>query len=463
MPPPQRAAISPQLRRAGLRISTCEGMVAQAHSALTGLGISGNAVTVGFALWLGATDIWLGVCAAIPALASAAQLLSSQLAPRMVSRRIAVIQAATLARCMWLCCAVAGLLLGPGKAALYIFMATWAVANVLMSFSGNMWVSWMADLCPPMLRARYFAIRTSACTAVGMGVGLAGGAALDWAGEQQGVVFSIIFVLASLAGLGCGALLFRQPEPVRQGSLPQALALGAPFVRAFRTPTLRGILTFVVCFGAANGLAIPFWQPYQLEQLQLSFSAVNGWVVAITGVSTAASLPLWARLASRVGHRGVVAACIVLITSHPLYYMVATPQTNWLVYIDSISAGVAWGGYNVSIFNLVLAAGAGPRMEQHFAVYSTLAGLSQGAASLLSGTVAQLLPTTVHLAGFPLDRRQAIFLVTFVVRVGCLVVFAKLVPKAKPSPFELVMAALPTAVRARMTDVKFMVVRRRQP
>ena len=87
--PPGR--IAPPDRRRSLKISILEALFAQSHSALTGLGVGGNALTFGFALLLGANDLALGLLAAIPPLLSAMQLVAAGLAPRLAHRWTVVV------------------------------------------------------------------------------------------------------------------------------------------------------------------------------------------------------------------------------------------------------------------------------------------------------------------------------------------------------------------------------------
>src|SRR5688572_1268909 len=102
--------LTPAERRRALRVSTFEALSAQSHSALTGLGVGGNAITTGFALMLGARDFSLGLVAAIPALANCVQLLSAALAPRLSSRRTWVAATSLIARVAFPACALLPLL-----------------------------------------------------------------------------------------------------------------------------------------------------------------------------------------------------------------------------------------------------------------------------------------------------------------------------------------------------------------
>jgi MFS family permease len=471
-----RPSIDATSRRRGLLVSIVEGVSAQSHSSLTGLGVNGNAITVGFALLLGAGDFELGLVAAIPPLCAILQLVAAAYGARLRSRKLGVIAASTVARVAWPLCGLLPFLITSRRLALVTFLAVWAISCALLSFSGNLWVSWMADLVPPRVRERYFALRSMACNVVGVVVGLAAGWSLDhWFGGVQRSAsvggtedvlrahgFALLFTLAALAGTACAFLLRAQPEPVRLATArPRPIGVRAllvePFAEAWRAPGLRGLLVFVALFGFTNGCANPFWTPYQLENLKLDYWVVNGWLVITQGAGMMLTLPLWGRLAARAGNRWVVVLATLLICTHPLYYLIATPERTWPMYCDAGSSGIAWGGYNFAIFNLALALAAGPARDRLFAVYAAVAGLAQAASSVLAGGFVDRMPQVVDLAGLVLDRRQVVFLATSIARMGCVALFLAAVSEPRGVPIRTVIAAIPVFVKSRMELFKFMV------
>lgn len=476
--PPGR--IAPADRRRGLKISILEALFAQSHSALTGLGVGGNALTFGFALLLGANDLALGLLAAIPPLLSAMQLVAAGLAPRLAHRRPVVVASSTAARVLWIACGALPFVLGPGPGSLAAFLALFALSCGLLSLSGNLWVSWMADLVPTSIRAPFFSLRNNACSAVGIAMALGAGHLLDakfggvprgglaatsladggdglW--ELRATGFLVVFSVAAACGLAGAVLLHRQPEPARPAPDP-ASPLGLrdlivrPFRAAFAEPGLRGFLLFVGLFGFVNGFAAPFWSPYMLEELHLPYKTVNGTLVLVQGLAVACALPIWGRIARRFGNRVVVLMALCLICTHPLYYLVATPARWWPIVCDSMSSGVAWSGYNFAIFNLALGLSKGPRPERTFAVYAATAGVAQASSSALAGAVVGLLPYHVDLGGLVLDRRQLVFLGACVLRAGCVALFLSVVREARGAPLRSVLAAIPYAVKALTVQFK---------
>jgi len=432
-----------QERRRGLRFMIVEGMCTQAHASFTGLGAGAaagapNAITVGFAILLGARDPALGLVAALPVASNFFQFVAAALAPRLQGRRGLIMLTTLLSRASWVAIGwMPFLLRGHASAALTAFLVFWAISNASLAAGGNLWMSWMADLCPPRIRGRYFS-RHALCTALvailapfavsvlldrgfgGVPAHAADGSPLAY---LQTLGFAVLFTVASIFGLLAWSVLRAQPDPgPADRPAPQALSFEW-ILQPFRDAEFRPLLVFVLIFGATNGLANPFWASFQLEQLGLPYSYVSGIFVALQGIVTALALSFWGRVNDRYGNRAVLALTLVLIFVSPLFYVVADRTRWWLMLVDAAVQGVGWAGYNVAILNLVFSITPRDKREVYYAAYVTVLGTAQAATSVLAGSFVSLLPDS--LLGLALHPRQQVFLVTAAARFFCLVFFLR--------------------------------------
>jgi MFS family permease len=407
-----------------------EAMCTQAHACLTGLGAGTanvpNAVTVGFAILLGARDPALGLLAALPVYASFFQFVAAAVAPRLGGRRGFIMLTTLLARVSWLAMGWIPFALGHGSAALAAFLVFWGISNAGLAMGGNLWMSWMADLCPARIRGRYFSRHALFTTVVGIMAPFLASNVLERSFGGKALGFAIIFTLASVFGMLAWAILRAQPEPgPRERPEPPPIELRW-FLAPFGDRSFRPLLLFVLVFGATNGLANPFWASFQLEQLKLPYHYVSGLFVAVQGVSTALALALWGRISDRYGNRVVVSLTLGLLALSPLCYVAAcSPRHWWIMLLDASLQGVGWAGYNVAIFNLVLSLTPQTKRELYFAAYVTVLGTAQATTSVLAGSFLAALPTSLALGGLALHPRQQVFLLTAVARVACLVFFVK--------------------------------------
>src|SRR3712207_2067942 len=142
-----------------------------------------GAFAVAYDTWTGATylsglagelNVSMGVLAfvaSLPWLGSAGQLLGFCVFRRFRSPRRYTLAVATIARSLWLFPAASALWLGIRAwfwgepfpvAAWFTWLAVFsACASLLQSSSSMAWMSWMQELIPPGLRARYFGARQS--------------------------------------------------------------------------------------------------------------------------------------------------------------------------------------------------------------------------------------------------------------------------------------------------------------
>jgi MFS family permease len=418
-------------RRLTLRHSVVEGMFAAAHAALSGNGAGGNVFTVGFALLLGASDPELGLLVALPQVATVFQAITAYALRRAAARRPLVVAACVVSRgsvALWPLLPVVC-----GGSALHVFLGLWAVASIAGSYGNNAWMSWMADLVPRAIRGRYFSIRNNLCNLVSLLLSVGAGVALDrYAGlaphldpaadarRFQG--FAVVFGLAVLAGGVSTWLLRRQLEPER----PPAPAL-VPFREFILGPVrdagFRRLLLFYAFFWAVNGLANPFWTPFILEDLGRSYSLVTA-LGLLGGAMSFLALPVWGRLADRFGAKPVIAAAVLVSATHPLYYLLARPDFWYPLVCDAVSSGIVWGGFNLALFNLVLAAAPrGPGREIYYAAFNGAGGLAMATTSIAAGAVMSAVPA-VTVFGHALLPRQVIFASVSVLRLAALALLA---------------------------------------
>jgi MFS family permease len=444
----RRRGLSPAERRLGLRISTLEGTFASAFTALCGNGVGGNVFSYGFALVLGASNLWLGLLTALPQVACTGQAVGAYLLQRVRSRRRFVVWSCVVARNLCFALPLLAFALRRERA-LFAFVALYGLAAFVYQFATNGWTSWMSDTVPSALRGRYFSWRTNVCNLVGLVVGIPAAVALDaYAGGNVGAsaeadarrLVGFVAVFAASAALGGVStwLLTRQPEPRRAGEWEgvERRSEGPTPLRAFvavpfRDAEFRRILAFFALFFFANGIGNPFWVPFILEDLGQKMSLVTVLTCA-GGLAGLVTLPLWGRALDRFGAKPLLAIVAVVSSLHPFYYVVARPDFVLPIWADYLSSGIVWGGWNLAILDLQLTVVPEARgREMYFAAFAAATGLALAAGSVLSGLLADRIP----------GGRATVFVAVSVLRLASLALLARLrEPGARPLGEVLVLA-----------------------
>src|SRR5579872_1660288 len=110
-----------------LKISNWEAVFSTAHLTLTG-----GAFQTGFALWLGASNFWMGVLSSFPLFAGLVQILSSYFVERRGERRQFTAWFTGVGRFLWLPILLLPFLLPPG-ARFVPFVVLLLLSSVLLS------------------------------------------------------------------------------------------------------------------------------------------------------------------------------------------------------------------------------------------------------------------------------------------------------------------------------------------
>jgi MFS family permease len=436
---------APSRVRSGLVAAVWEGAFAQVFITLT------SAVfVVKFAEWVGAKEAGLGVVTAIPFLAQAIQVGTGWVYAHAGERRKGITAwTLLLARLSWL--APAALALGwvPAEHAALVLFATLAVSSLLSTTGAHGWLAWMGDLVPPPVRGRYFGLRNAVCAVVALVAAWLGGKALDaWNADGAGTGFAVAYAVAAVAGIGAYVAIVLQHHPAPRRD-PKGASFRALWRDAWGKPENRRLFAFFAVWNVATGCAAPFWVYYMSGTLGMSSAAiaVQG---TVGGVVAIFASRWWGRLVDRVGIRPVLLATAFCIGTIPFYWLFATRDRLWPVWVDAVAVGVFWPGFNLAAFNLPLAAAPARRGAVFLGIFAALTGVAFGVSCLAAGAVAEWLgPEARPVLGLSLTNLQIVFLASGVLRLASLALAVGL-PDPKRKSLVFLVQFMGYAVRQRL-------------
>src|SRR5262245_17013636 len=299
-PPPSPPAPALRLRRARPRhdLQACIGDAA-AFSVMIGMG---ETYFAAFALALGTGETFAGLVATMPMLAGASlQLATPWFLQRARSFKRWVVVCASLQASALLVMPFATWFAGSAAAA-WIFVAAtlyWGASQA----TGPAWNTWVDEIVPRRLRARFFACRariSQMCTLAGF---VAGGVALQ-IGKASGWVlaaFVAIFLIASACRFLSAWFLGQQSEPSRGRYQPRQVPLREVF-----TLTTGDVGTPLIIYLLAVQVAVqisgPYFTPFMLVHQRLSYFSYMV-LIGIGYLGKVIAMPLWGRVAHRAGAR----------------------------------------------------------------------------------------------------------------------------------------------------------------
>jgi MFS family permease len=338
----------------------------------------GESYVPAFVLALGLGAVTAGFVATLPLLAGAALQLASPYAVRAFGSQRRWVVTCAVAQAVCLVPYVAGALRGQLSAA-----AVFVTAALYWAFSqsaGPAWNTWIEALVPRLVRARFFAARGRLGQAATLAGLLLGGFILQQGVERDRALaaFALAFSLAALARLISSRALFLQsdpPVPVVQRPVP---------VGRFATRLWSGqdgrLVLYMMAVQTAVNLAGPFFAPFMLLELRLSYAAYVG-LVATAYAARIVALPFLGVWAKRYGSRPLLWLGGIGIIPMSLLWVFSS-NYSYLVLIQALS-GFVWGAYDLatqlSFFEMI-------RREERISVltYYNLVN----AAALVAGALA---------------------------------------------------------------------------
>ncbi|MHC4396782.1 MAG: MFS transporter [Planctomycetota bacterium] len=375
--------------RFGLDYIIKDGVASHAMGVLTG-----GAFLIAFAVKLGASNLVIGLLAAIGPLSQLLQLPSIFLVEKIRNRRLITVIAAGLSRVCWLIIAISPFIL-PAEIAIGILLILLIVVSAFGAVSGCSWNSWMRDLIPENIMGSFFSKRMRIATGVGIVLSIAAAVYLDYwkkllpAKELQG--YSILFLLGFVAGVVGLHFLLKTPE-IRMPKPEGKIKIFGLLAKPFKDENFRKLIAFLASWNFAVNLAGPFFMVYMLKRLGLSMSFIIGLSI-ISQVFNFLFLKIWGRFTDRFSNKSVLAISGPLFifsilawtfTTLPEKYFMTIP----LLIVIHIVMGLASAGVSLASGNISLKLAPKGQATAYLATNTITNSIAAGVAPILGGKFA---------------------------------------------------------------------------
>ncbi len=375
--------------QSGLSYVIKDGVASQSMAILTG-----GAFLIAFAIKLGASNLVIGLLAAIGPLAQLLQLPSIFVVETIRNRRAIVVVAAALSRLCWLLIALIPFLFG-AKIGLAILLGAMIAASALGAVSGCSWNSWMRDLIPQNILGAFFSKRMRIATGVGIALSLAAAVYLDYwkkllpKYEIQG--YSILFLIGFAVGVLGVYFLARTPEKRMPKSEEKGKILKL-LAQPFKDENFRKLIAFMCSWNFAVNLAGPFFMVYMLKRLGLSMSFIIGLSI-VSQVLNFAFLRIWGKFTDSFSNKSVLAICGPLFilsilawtfTTMPEKYILTVP----LLIIIHVVMGLSSAGVSLASGNISLKLAPEGQATAYLATNTIVNSVAAGIAPILGGKFA---------------------------------------------------------------------------
>jgi MFS family permease len=351
-------------------------------------------ILVAYALYFEASNLAIGLLAALPNLAQLSLLPAVQVVEKVRRRRFLAVAFSAVSRPMLLVMAAAVLM--PSKeAGLAVLLIGLTLRYAFGAFVGCAWNSWVRDLVPEGRMGQIFARRLMWMTAIGMAVSLGAGLFVDnwhnWMPGWDAYGYSVLLVIAFVAGAGGVFCLMQMPEPAMppaERHLPLAERLAQPFQDA----NFRNLVMFLGSWNFAVNLAAPFFTVYLYKRLGLSVTMVT-MLLIVSQAANIAVLKTWGRIADTFSNKGVLTvAAPLFVLSIFLWTFTTLPEKHMmtvpLLFVIHILTGVSTAGVTLASGNIGLKLAPRGAAASYLSVAALVTAVSAGVAPIFGGLFA---------------------------------------------------------------------------
>jgi len=269
----------------------------------------------------------------------------------------------------------------------------------------------MGDLVPAAIRARHFAWRSRLFACVNLSCAFAVGILAKGYSTQNApwTFFTAVFLCAGVSRLMSQQMLRRQYEP------PVRPSSERPDWHAHPSKEFTTFCWAHALVQGAAAMSAPFFNVWYLRDLHFNYLAL-ALCSCFAIVGNIISLPMWGRLADRVGSRATLRLAGLLVSLVPLPYLFFTGHLA--IWIINLGGGIAWAGYNLVSFNYMLSTSENRDRTTLFAYASAVTGVVVFSMTLFGGFLATRLPVMAFES--PL---QGLFLLSAILRFLALAFF----------------------------------------
>lgn len=336
----------------GMKVMIADGLASEMMSTFTG-----SAFLVAMALLMGASNVQIGLLAALPTFTNIFQLISIWLVRKYNNRRAISVYCSYMAR---LPLALTGIsILWFTGSSIHVLIFFLFFYYLFGSIAGPSWNAWMKDLIPEQMLGDYFSRRNRYNQTLDVVLSIVLAILLDFIKDRYPQyelnVYAIFFIIAGVTGVTGAYILSKAPEPQCHMSDTPIFSL---FKQPLRDVNFRRLLAFNSAWVFALNIATPFFTVFMMKAIGLPISYIIILSI-ISQLSSIVTIRMWGTFADRYSNKSIIALsapiyilCIVAWCFVGLYSRLVANLI--LLAVIHIFTGISTAGINLSLTNIGL-------------------------------------------------------------------------------------------------------------
>lgn len=344
---------------------------------------------------LNASPIQLSLLQIAVSIAQFSQIGAPLISKNCKSRKFLAVILHAVSRLLIIPMALLPLLFYGNGQVISLILAVYFVSAVCTALATNIWTGWVTDMIPLQFRGRFFASRTRVATICGLIAAFIASSIVDKmtisevtdkldAAKVPGAIL-LVYVLAVIVGISGLVWMVRQPD---RAMSHHNEGFRDSLKKSLKDRNFLKLLFFGFWWAVAIGTAAPFWAPFMMKTLKMSMIDIQIYSTCSL-VGTLTFIKFWGRFIDRHGNKPAAALLILISALNPIPWILATPDTFYILYIEGLSNGVMWGGFGIVATNFVMSVAPKGKHQLYSGIYAALPSIGSSLAMYASG---ELLP-----------------------------------------------------------------------
>lgn len=330
-------------------------VIIEGASAKTIFNLTTGAFLVGLLKFMGASDKVCGYILSLPVLAAVIQFLSPIILENVPYRKKFILIGAVVHRLLLSSILIIILLPFNSGVKLWLTAIIYFISHLAVSFINPAISSMYVSFVPQSIRGRYFGLRESYLLLSATVVTFILGRVLDnhtAAGKEVTghiIAYIVVFIFTLI---NSATFLMMKEVPLAHTS--KRIKISEVFLLPLKDKKFTKYFIMLIIYHFGIQIANAFYSVYLKADLNLNYTVITA-LSLIHAIFYIFSARLWGRFADKNGWAKTTMITVgILGIGHFIWFFAfkGSPLTIFLLVLAYISGGIAWGGINVSLFNL---------------------------------------------------------------------------------------------------------------
>lgn len=313
-----------------------------------------------------------------------------------------------------------------------LFVVIIVLAYFIYNLVGPKKIGWLMSLVDDRHRGIFTAHKEIVSLIFGMVFSFAMGVVFDHfsANNQLETAFivsaGVIFLLMVINTL---SLIFTVEKEL---PAPPAQNMKQIVVELLQNKNILSVTIVFVLYYISSGISTPFYGTYQISELGMSLKFVSA-IVICGSLSRISVSTFWGKYADRHSFAAMSEKCFIFLAMAQTCVILAGPNTGSIMFIlYNIFHGIAQGGLNSALINLVFDYVPMEKRANSFAITQAIAGLVGFLSTLcISPLVTLIQKHPVHLFEMPVYAQQLVTTIALIFTVLTIAYIRKALMKSK--------------------------------